>query len=68
MPRQWIIDIIHSIVPNDFDAFLKQRVDARDEARKNAKNLNIKLTQEALDAFKASGHVSVRFIFLTNHS
>jgi hypothetical protein len=58
LPRKWIVDIVFSTVPNDFKAWLDQRVDARDDARRNTMNMDIAMTQEAIDQFKKSNYVS----------
>jgi hypothetical protein len=54
LPRAWIMEILHATVPIDFKIWLDKRIDARDEARRAGKNMDIAVTEEVLQAFQAS--------------
>jgi hypothetical protein len=51
LPRWWIIQVLHSTIPNEFSAWADARVEARNMHARKKKDTDIKLTAEALKCF-----------------
>ena len=58
LPKQWMTNIIHTTVPNQFSNWVKDRIDARNAGVIKEKNLGINLDPAIMQAFLNSSAVS----------
>ena len=62
--RQYIINIVYTLVGDPFKEWVDGVMHARDEKIKNERNLGIQLDPEIMRAFRASSAVSSKLIFI----
>ena len=58
LPRQWLINMCHAIIGQDFSDFVRQSVDERHTKMADRHNLNVEVDPEILDIIKSSAAVS----------
>ena len=58
LPREYLGNIIYTVIGEPFRTWVDQRVDQRNEKIVEDQNLAIELDPEVYDVFKASSHVS----------
>ena len=58
LPRQWIINVIYTLIGAPFSDWVAQRIQARNEKIKNEKNLTISMDPDIAAAFRNSHTVS----------
>ena len=54
VPKQWMCNIVNSILKNQFSDWVKRQVEVRNEAVKSKKNMMIQMDPEIAAAFAAS--------------
>ena len=59
--RQFVIDIVNTVVKEPFRIWVKLRVEERNEKIKSQMDLNLKLDPEIAKAFHASTNVSSKY-------
>ena len=60
LPREWLLNMIYSVVGEDFKKHVHECMDARNEKIIDKKNLGIELDPEIMKAFQNSTHVSTQ--------
>ena len=60
LPRQWLINMLFTVVGEDFETWVNSRVSQRNRMRASDQNLLIDLDPAIATAFHASTHVSSR--------
>ena len=60
LPREWLLNMIYSIVGEDFKKHVQECMDARNEKIVEKKDLAIGLDPEILKAFQNSTHISTQ--------
>jgi hypothetical protein len=58
-PKQWLVNIIYSVVGEDFADWVKQRIKERNDKVTVLRDLNISIHPEVLAAFQSSNAVSM---------
>ena len=58
LPKQWICNIIHSSVENEFADWVKQRIEERNAGIVKEKNLGINIDPEIMRCFMSSNAIS----------
>ena len=56
--REWIWNIVNSLIPNEFQKFIKQKEDERRKELLQSSNLAMRIKPEFLDIFKSSQAIS----------
>lgn len=56
--RQWLINVIHTIVGNDFSEWVQRQVDARNDKVTEKQSLSLEMDPEIAQAFYDSKQVS----------
>ena len=64
LPREWICNILHSVLGRSFKNWVKKRVDARNQGVVVKADGQMSLDPRIAKAFKASTHVSRKFLLL----
>ena len=54
LPRQWVINVLNTIVGEPFSDWVRLQIDSRNEKLASDHNLNIELDPEIAAAFRAS--------------
>ena len=62
IPKQWLINLVYSLVGNDFKAWVRQQIDARNEKHVVSHNLMVALDPEIQKCFKNSTAISSKYI------
>ena len=58
MPKQWLVNMVYSLVQEDFAEWVKNHIDARNKKVTVTHNLMIDMDPEVAAAFAASTAVS----------
>ena len=58
LPKQWLINIVNSVVEDEFTAWVKERIEERNSGIVKKKNLGINMDVDVMKAFLASTAVS----------
>ena len=58
MPREWLLNMIMTLCPDEFGSLIKERIKSRHEAVIAKKNLGIQLDPAIAQAFASSSAVS----------
>ena len=54
LPRQWVVNVVNTIVGQPFSDWVKHQIDVRNEKLASDHNLNIELDPDIAAAFRAS--------------
>ena len=60
LPRQWIVNVLYSVIGEPFSDFVRQQITDRNQKMQTDHNLNIELDPEIAEAFKQSNQISSR--------
>ena len=66
LPRQWIINVIYSIVGDDLREWVSQQVKSRNEKLAEKQDLMIELDPEIAAAFGSSVNISSKYLSTLN--
>ena len=58
LPRQWIIDVIHSVVEKPFEEFVKEQIKIRDKEMAESNDIMLKLRPELIEILKKTTAVT----------
>ena len=58
LPREWILNMCHSLLKDDFQNFIDNKVEDRNEALKSTKGLTMNMAPEIYEIYKNSSSVS----------
>ena len=61
LPREWICNVLHSVIGKPFKDWVKERVDARNQEVKVKADGEMSLDPRVAKAFRSSTHVSSKF-------
>ena len=61
LPRQYIINMIHSVMGEPFAKWVKEKVDARNKKLTESRDLLINMDPAIAELLKKSTHVSCRY-------
>lgn len=61
LPRQWVINVIYTIVGKSFADWVQQQIDSRNEKMASDHNLMIELDPDIAAAFRASTQISSKY-------
>ena len=61
LPKQWVINLVYSLVGDDFKQWVRSRIDSRNEKLVITNNLMIQLDPDIAAAFKHSTAISSKY-------
>ena len=61
MPKEWICNVLATVLKGMFTGWVKNRIEERNEAVKEARNTDIGMDPEMAEAFRASTKTSCRY-------
>ena len=62
-PKQWLVNIVFTVVKDDFSQFGRQQIEARNSKIAIEKDLMIDMDPEVAEAFAASTSISCKYLF-----
>ena len=61
VPKEWICNVLATVLKGMFTGWVKNRIEERNEAVKEANNTDIGMDPEMAEAFRASTKTSCRY-------
>ena len=61
VPKEWICNVLATVLKGMFTGWVKNRIEERNEAVKEARNTDIGMDPEMAEAFRASTKTSCRY-------
>ena len=54
LPRPWLANVLSTVIGEDFDKWVRERIETHNAERKMNQNIEVEMVPEVLEAFNAS--------------